>query len=172
VSLACIYPDKRLYASKTRGSSPRAPACAKHYVSIFPNAGIDGISRYGQEGFEFHRRPAGSVMTVAFHLSDQGFTALNGGPLCKFSEAISFQVSCDTQDEIDRYWGKLSDGGEEGPCGWLKDKFGLSWQVMPSGMAAMMTDPDPRKRKRVMQAFLGMKKLDLAAIERAFAGKV
>jgi predicted 3-demethylubiquinone-9 3-methyltransferase (glyoxalase superfamily) len=147
-----------------------AEDAAKHYVSIFPDSGIDRITRYGNEGFEVHHRPAGSVMTVAFHLAGQSFTALNGGPLFQFSEAISLQVFCDTQAEIDHYWRRLGEGGEEGPCGWLKDRFGLSWQVVPSVMEAMMSDPDSRRSERVMKAFLGMKKLDLAAIERAFSG--
>lgn len=148
----------------------QAEEAARHYVSIFPRSGIDSIAHYGKEGSEVHHRPAGSVMTVAFHLSGQSFTALNGGPLFPFSEAISLQVSCDTQEEIDHYWSKLSEGGEEGPCGWLKDKFGLSWQVVPAAMTKMMAAPDPRKSERVTRAFLKMKKLDLATLERAFAG--
>jgi predicted 3-demethylubiquinone-9 3-methyltransferase (glyoxalase superfamily) len=147
----------------------QAEDAAKLYTSIFPDSAIDEISRYGKEGFEQHGRPEGSVMTVAFRIAGQRFTALNGGPLFKFSEAVSFQIYCDTQAEIDHYWSKLSDGGEEGPCGWLKDRFGLSWQVVPSILPAMMTDPDRAKVGRVTNAFMQMKKLDLAAIERAFA---
>jgi predicted 3-demethylubiquinone-9 3-methyltransferase (glyoxalase superfamily) len=149
----------------------QAEDAAALYTSIFPDSGIDQIARYGKEGFEHHGRPAGSVMIVAFHIAGQKFTALNGGPLFKFSEAISFQISCDTQEEIDRYWSKLSDGGEEGPCGWLKDRFGLSWQVVPSALDTMMTDPDRAKVGRVTNAFMQMKKLDLAAIERAYRGE-
>jgi predicted 3-demethylubiquinone-9 3-methyltransferase (glyoxalase superfamily) len=148
----------------------QAEDAVRHYVSIFPDSGIDAISRYGEEGFAVHGRPAGSVMTVAFRLCGQSFTGLNGGPLFNFSEAISFQIDCESQAEIDHYWNRLTAGGEEGPCGWLKDRFGLSWQVVPTRMAAMMTDPDPRKSERVMAAFLPMKKLDLATLERAFAG--
>jgi predicted 3-demethylubiquinone-9 3-methyltransferase (glyoxalase superfamily) len=149
----------------------QAEEAAKLYTSVFPNSSIDNVSRYGKEGFEVHGRPAGSVMTVAFTIAGQSFTALNGGPLFKFTEAISFQVSCDTQEEIDHYWTKLSEGGEEGQCGWLKDRFGLSWQVVPSALPAMMSDPDPRKGERVMKAFLPMKKFDLAALQRAYEGK-
>jgi predicted 3-demethylubiquinone-9 3-methyltransferase (glyoxalase superfamily) len=149
----------------------QAEAAAKFYVSIFGNSGIESISRYGKEGFEIHGRPAGSVMTVAFRLEGQPFTALNGGPQFKFSEAISLQVFCDTQDEVDHFWSKLSDGGEEGPCGWLKDKFGLSWQIVPSALLGMVCDPDAEKSQRVTRAFLQMKKLDIATLERAYEGK-
>jgi predicted 3-demethylubiquinone-9 3-methyltransferase (glyoxalase superfamily) len=146
----------------------QAEAAARFYVSIFPDAGIDQVARYGEEGFEVHGRPAGSVLTVVFHLLGQSFVALNGGPLFKFNEAVSFQVFCDTQAEIDRYWRELTVGGEESQCGWLKDRFGLSWQVAPSALPAMMSDPDPRKGERVMKAILPMKKLDVATLERAF----
>jgi predicted 3-demethylubiquinone-9 3-methyltransferase (glyoxalase superfamily) len=149
----------------------QAEDAAKLYVSVFPDSGIDEISRYGKEGFEVHGRAAGSVMTVAFRIAGQKFTALNGGPFFKFSEAISFQISCDTQAEIDHYWNKLSAGGEEGQCGWLKDRFGLSWQVVPSALPAMMSDPDGRKGDRVMKAFLQMRKFDLATLQRAYDGK-
>jgi predicted 3-demethylubiquinone-9 3-methyltransferase (glyoxalase superfamily) len=132
----------------------QAEDAAKFYVSIFPDSGIDAISRYGKEGF-----------------AGEGFTALNGGPLFKFSEAISFQISCDTQADIDRYWSALTAGGEEGACGWLKDRFGLSWQVVPAALPAMMSDPDPAKGERVMKAFMSMKKFDLAALKRAYDGK-
>lgn len=149
----------------------QAEEAARFYVSLFPNAGIDTISRYSSEGCDTHGRPAGSVMVVAFHLEGQPFTALNGGPLFRFSEAISFQVLCDTQAEIDKLWDALtSDGGVEGQCGWLKDRFGLSWQIVPSSIPQMMTDPDPRKVARVTAAFMGMRKLDMAAIERAHRG--
>jgi predicted 3-demethylubiquinone-9 3-methyltransferase (glyoxalase superfamily) len=149
----------------------QAEDAAKLYVSIFPDSGIDAISRYGQEGFEVHGRPAGSVLTVGFHIAGQSFVALNGGPIFTFSEAISLQIFCDTQAEIDHYWQKLCSGGEEGQCGWLKDRFGLSWQVVPSTLPAMMSDPDGRKGERVMKAFLPMKKFDLATIQRAYEGQ-
>jgi len=148
----------------------QAEDAAKLYVSIFPDSGIDEISRYGKEGFQVHGRPAGSVLTVGFHLAGQKFVALNGGPIFKLSEAVSFQVFCDTQAEIDHYWAKLCEGGEEGQCGWLKDRFGLSWQVVPSALAAMMSDPDARKGEAVMKAFLPMKKFDLAVLQRAYRG--
>lgn len=148
----------------------QAEEAAKFYVSIFDNSGIDAIARYSEEGFEQHGRPAGSVMTVAFHLAGQSFTALNGGPQFKFSEAISLQVSCDTQAEVDRFWSKLGAGGEEGPCGWLKDKFGLSWQVVPSVLPKMLVDPDPAKTQRVTKAFMQMRKFNVAALEQAYRG--
>jgi predicted 3-demethylubiquinone-9 3-methyltransferase (glyoxalase superfamily) len=147
----------------------QAEDAAKFYVAIFEGSSIDAISRYGQAGFEIHGRPAGSVMTVAFRLQGREFTALNGGPDFKFSEAISLQVFCDTQKEIDYFWSKLGAGGEEGPCGWLKDKFGLSWQIIPTPLPAMLRDPDTKRSERVMQTFLKMKKFDLAALERAYA---
>ena len=149
----------------------QAEEAAKFYVSIFDNSGIDAVSHYGKEGFEIHRRPAGSVMTVSFRLAGQAFTALNGGPEFKFSEAISLQVFCDSQPEIDRYWRKLSEGGEEGPCGWLKDRYGLSWQVTPSVLPKMLLDSDRSKTERVMKAFMQMKKFDIAGLERAYQGK-
>ena len=148
-----------------------AEDAAKFYVSIFKNSGIDSISRYGKEGFEIHGRPEGSVMTVAFRLEGQTFTALNGGPQFKFTEAISFQISCDSQDEVDYFWKKLTAGGEEGPCGWLKDRFGLSWQVVPSMLPDMLRDPDAKKTERVTKAFLQMKKFDIAALKRAYEGR-
>jgi len=117
-----------------------------------------------------HGKPAGSVMVVAFELDGQPFTALNGGPQFKFDEAVSFQVMCDTQGDVDYYWAALTAGGQEGPCGWLKDKFGLSWQVVPSAIPKMMTDPDAKKSARVMNAFMKMKKLDIATIQRAYDG--
>jgi predicted 3-demethylubiquinone-9 3-methyltransferase (glyoxalase superfamily) len=149
----------------------QAEEAANFYVSIFDNSGIDAIARYGKEGFEVHGRPAGSVMTVSFRLAGRSFTALNGGPQFKFTEAISLQVSCDTQEEVDRLWSQLSAGGEEGPCGWLKDKFGLSWQIVPSVLPKMLLDSESSKAQRVTKAFLQMKKLDIAALERAYEGK-
>ena len=148
----------------------QAEDAARFYVSVFENSGIGAISRYGKEGFEVHGRPAGSVMTVVFRLAGQDFTALNGGPQFKFTEAISLQVFCDTQDEVDRLWDKLSQGGETGQCGWLKDKFGLSWQIVPSVVPRMACDPDPVKSGRAMSAIMKMTKLDIAALRRAFEG--
>lgn len=149
----------------------QAEEAAKHYCSIFEGAKIESTARYGEEGFEIHRRPAGSVMTVSFRIGSTLFTALNGGPQFKFTEAISLQVLCDNQKEVDYYWSKLSQGGEEGPCGWLKDKFGLSWQIVPSVLQELMLDPDRQKVDRVTKAFLAMKKFDIAAIERAASGQ-
>lgn len=136
---------------------------AKFYVSVFPNSEIKNLSHYGEAG----PREAGMVLTVDFVLDGQRFTAINGGPEFKFDEAISFLINCKDQDEIDYYWEKLSEGGEEGPCGWLKDKFGLSWQVVPAEMEALLTDPDPGRSQRAMKCMLGMKKIDLAAIKAA-----
>jgi predicted 3-demethylubiquinone-9 3-methyltransferase (glyoxalase superfamily) len=153
----------------------QAEAAADHYVSVFSKrpgsgrgeSGILAVSRYGEAG----PGPAGSVMVVRFQLEGQEFTALNGGPQhFAFSEAISFVVDCQTQEEVDYFWGALSEGGEEGPCGWLKDRFGLSWQITPTGMEEMLNAPDQEKAQRAMRAMLGMKKIDLAALRRAFAG--
>jgi predicted 3-demethylubiquinone-9 3-methyltransferase (glyoxalase superfamily) len=149
----------------------QAEDAAKFYCSVFENSKITAVSRFPEAGQEVHGKPAGSVMVVAFELDGQPFTALNGGPQFKFDEAVSFQIMCETQADIDYYWGKLTEDGQEGPCGWLKDQFGLSWQVVPAAIPRMMTDPDPAKSARVMNAFLKMKKLDLAAIERAYAGQ-
>lgn len=149
----------------------QAEEAARFYVSIFPGSGIGQLSRYGKEGFEIHGRPEGSVMTVSFRLAGQEFTALNGGPRFKFSEAISFQVLCDTQDEIDRYWDRLCEGGEAGPCGWLKDRFGLSWQIVPSILPELMSGADPEKTGRVRQAVFKMKKPDIATLKRAHDGE-
>jgi predicted 3-demethylubiquinone-9 3-methyltransferase (glyoxalase superfamily) len=145
---------------------------ANLYVSIFPNSRIGEVSRYGKEGFEIHGREAGTVMTVEFFLDGQRFVALNGGPLFKFNEAISFQIHCDDQKEIDHYWEKLTDGGEEGPCGWLKDRFGLSWQVVPQVLPEMLMSKDHAASQRVTKAFLQMKKFDIAALKRAYEGEV
>ena|SRR5665647_2425968 len=150
----------------------QAEDAAKFYVSVFKNSRIGAVSRFPDAGKEIHGKDAGSVMTVEFELDGQPFVALNGGPQFKFDEAVSFQIYCDTQADVDRYWSKLTaGGGQEGPCGWLKDKFGLSWQVVPSRIPQMMTDPDSKKSARVMNAFMTMKKLDIAAIERAYEGK-
>jgi predicted 3-demethylubiquinone-9 3-methyltransferase (glyoxalase superfamily) len=151
----------------------QAEDAAKFYCSIFDHSKITGMTHYGKAGFEFHGRPEGSVMTVSFELDGQSFTGLNGGPLFKFSEAISFQVNCQTQDEVDHYWGNLSAGGvpEAQQCGWFKDKFGLSWQIVPVAMMDMMKDPDTKKSQRAMAAMMQMKKLDIAALQRAFDGE-
>ena len=138
---------------------------ASFYTSVFPDSKVVDVAHYGEAG----PRPAGTVMAVSFELNGQKFVALNGGPEFKFSEAISFQVACDDQDEVDAFWGKLSDGGEEGQCGWLKDKFGLSWQIFPKALPELLGDPDREKSQRVMAAMLKMKKIDLDALERAAA---
>jgi predicted 3-demethylubiquinone-9 3-methyltransferase (glyoxalase superfamily) len=150
----------------------QAEQAAKFYVGIFRNSRIKGISRYGDVGQEIHGGKPGSVLTVEFELAGQSFTALNGGPIFKFSEAVSLQVACATQAEIDYYWKRLSAGGDPKArqCGWLKDKYGLSWQVVPSAMQKMMTDPDRAKTDRVMAALLKMKKLDIARLKKAYAG--
>jgi predicted 3-demethylubiquinone-9 3-methyltransferase (glyoxalase superfamily) len=144
---------------------------ARFYVSIFPDSEIDAVSRYGKEGFEVHGKPEGAAMTVSFHLAGQSFTALNGGPQYSFSEAISFQVDCETQAEVDHYWSRLAEGGEEGPCGWLKDRFGVSWQIVPNALPRLLGHPEAAVRERVTKAFMQMKKLDVAALERAAAGR-
>jgi len=149
----------------------QAEEAAKFYTSIFDNSKIGAISRYGEEGREFHGKPPGTVMTVEFVLDGQTFTALNGGPVFKFSEAISFQVGCRTQEELDRFWEKLSQGGDENArqCGWLKDRFGVSWQVVPDVLAEMLSDPDKVRNQRVMKALLAMKKLDIAQLKKAYS---
>jgi predicted 3-demethylubiquinone-9 3-methyltransferase (glyoxalase superfamily) len=138
---------------------------AKFYTSIFPSSRIVKTSYYGSAG----PRPEGSVMTVEFELDGRRFVALNGGPQYTFSEAISFQVDCETQEEVDGYWAKLSEGGEEGPCGWLKDKFGLSWQIVPSALPRLLGDPDREKAQRVMAAMLKMRKIQIDELEAAAA---
>ncbi|HMG66608.1 MAG TPA: VOC family protein [Chitinophagaceae bacterium] len=151
----------------------QAEEAARYYTSIFPDSRIGRIARYGKEGFEIHKRPAGSVMTVEFWLQGNEFLGLNGGPQFRFSEAISLIVQCDTQEEIDKYWEKLSEGGDKSAqvCGWLKDKYGLSWQVVPRVLAEMSSDPDSEKTGRLMNALLKMKKLDIAALKQAFDNK-
>jgi predicted 3-demethylubiquinone-9 3-methyltransferase (glyoxalase superfamily) len=148
-----------------------AEEAARFYCSIFKNSKVGTISRYGNEGKEIHGKEAGSVMAVEFELDGQRFAALNGGPQFKFSEAISFQIHCGDQKEVDYFWAKLSKGGEEGPCGWLKDRYGLSWQVVPEILFEMLVDPDQAKSQRVTKAFLQMKKFDIAALKRAYAGQ-
>lgn len=142
----------------------QAEAAANFYVSIFNNSKVVNISRYGEGG----PGPKGSVMTVVFELDGQEFIALNGGPQFKFTESISFSVNCKTQQEVDKFWQKLSEGGQEGPCGWLKDKYGLSWQVNPTILGEMLNAPDPEKSKRVMQAMLKMKKIDITGLKKAY----
>jgi predicted 3-demethylubiquinone-9 3-methyltransferase (glyoxalase superfamily) len=144
----------------------QAEEAAKFYTSIFKNSRIVSVSRYSDAGAKVSGRPKGSVMTVAFQLDGQDFTALNGGPLFKFTEAISLVVNCETQAELDHFWKKLSAGGEKSRCGWLKDKFGVSWQAVPSEMEEMMKDPV--KSERVMQAMLQMDKLDIKRLKQAY----
>ena len=136
---------------------------AEFYTSVFPNSKILDIARYGPAG----PGPEGSVMTVRFMLDGQDYVALNGGPEFTFSEAISFQVECRSQEEVDEYWTRLSEGGSEGPCGWLKDRFGLSWQIVPTALPELLSDPDPGRAQRAMQAMLQMKKIDIAELRRA-----
>lgn len=149
-----------------------AEDAARFYVAIFKNSRITTITRYSEAGFETHQRPAGSVMTVAFELGGLSFTALNGGPAFKFNEAVSFEVHCATQDEIDYYWDKLSAGGDPKAqqCGWLKDRYGLSWQIVPSMMSELFKDDQSPGAQRAMEALLRMKKLDIAALRRAYDG--
>jgi predicted 3-demethylubiquinone-9 3-methyltransferase (glyoxalase superfamily) len=151
----------------------QAEQAANFYTSVFKDSRIVNITRYGTAGFEVHHRPAGSVMTVDFDLNGVRFTALNGGPAFTFNEAVSFQIICDTQEEVDYFWSKLTEGGDPKAqqCGWLKDKFGLSWQVVPEGMDEMMKDPESEAASRAMSAMLQMKKLDLGELIRAYAGK-
>jgi predicted 3-demethylubiquinone-9 3-methyltransferase (glyoxalase superfamily) len=138
---------------------------ATFYTSVFPNSRIVDVARYGSAG----PRPEGTVMTVSFELDGDPFVALNGGPEFTFNEAISFQVSCETQEEVDSFWSKLSEGGEEGPCGWLKDRYSVSWQVVPKVLPELLADPDREKSQRVMEAMLSMKKIEIDALERAAA---
>jgi predicted 3-demethylubiquinone-9 3-methyltransferase (glyoxalase superfamily) len=147
-----------------------AEDAARFYCSVFKNSRLGKINRYVDEGQEIHGKQAGSVMAVEFEIDGQRFAALNGGPQFKFTEAISFQVHCDDQNEVDYFWEKLSEGGEEVACGWLKDKFGLSWQIVPKALFEMLSSADAARTKRVTKAFLQMKKFDIAALERAYAG--
>jgi predicted 3-demethylubiquinone-9 3-methyltransferase (glyoxalase superfamily) len=150
----------------------QAEAAAQFYTAIFRNSRIVSITRYGEAGYEVHGKPAGTIMTVEFELEGQAFIALNGGPVFTFNEAISFQVYCETQEEVDYYWEKLSEGGDEKAqqCGWLKDKYGVSWQIVPTVLIEMIKDPDVEKSQRVMAAMLRMKKIDIATLKRAYAG--
>ena len=142
----------------------QAEEAAKLYTSIFKNSRVTEVVRYGDAG----PGPQGSVMTVAFELDGQEFVALNGGPVFKFTEAISFVVNCTSQEEVDELWEKLTEGGEGGPMGWLKDKFGVSWQIVPTVLVELLNDPDPEKSKRVMEAMLKMKKLDIKTLQQAY----
>jgi predicted 3-demethylubiquinone-9 3-methyltransferase (glyoxalase superfamily) len=145
----------------------QAEEAVNFYTSIFKNSKIGSTARYNEEGAKAAGRPKGSVMTASFQLEGQEFVALNGGPVFKFTEAISFVVNCETQEEVDYYWEKLSEGGQEVQCGWLKDKFGLSWQVVPTVLSKLLSDPDPQKSQRVMHAMLQMKKIIIADLEKA-----
>jgi predicted 3-demethylubiquinone-9 3-methyltransferase (glyoxalase superfamily) len=151
----------------------QAEDAAKFYVSIFKNSGIETVTRYGKEGFERHRQPQGTVQTVTFRLEGQTFTALNGGPKYTLSPAVSFVVHCESQAEVDYFWDKLGAGGDPTwqVCGWLRDKFGLSWQVVPEALFSMITDKDASKSGRVMAALMQMKKLDLPTLQRAYEGR-
>jgi len=149
----------------------RAEEAAKFYTSIFKNSKIGKITRYDEEASQASGRPLGSVMTVEFQLEGQEFLALNGGPIFKFTEAVSFIVNCETQEEVDYFWSKLSAEGEESRCGWLKDKFGLSWQVVPVVLIEMLADKDIAKAKRVTHAMLQMDKIDIPTLKKAYDGK-
>jgi predicted 3-demethylubiquinone-9 3-methyltransferase (glyoxalase superfamily) len=151
----------------------QAEEAAKYYCSIFDHSKITGTTHYGKAGQDVHGMPEGLVLTISFELDGQPFTGLNGGPHFKFNEAVSFQVNCQTQEEIDHYWGTLSAGGEPKAqqCGWLKDKYGLSWQIVPIPFMEMLKDPDTTKSQRAMQAMMQMKKLDIATLQRAFDGE-
>jgi predicted 3-demethylubiquinone-9 3-methyltransferase (glyoxalase superfamily) len=150
----------------------QAEEAVAFYTAIFKNSKVVAVSRYGEAGREVHGKPPGTVLTVAFELEGQAFTALNGGPVFKFTEAISFQVNCETQAEVDYYWEKLSQGGDvkAQQCGWLKDKYGVSWQVVPRVLAEMIADPDAKRAGRAMEAMLQMKKIDIEALKRAYGG--
>ena len=145
----------------------QAEEAAEHYTSIFGDSRIGSVLQHVEGG----PGPAGSVLTVEFEINGQKFVGLNGGPQFTFTEAISFQVHCEDQDEVDYYWSRLCEGGEEGPCGWLKDKYGVSWQVVPRVLVGLLTDPDPEKAKRATQAMFAMKKLDIAALQKAHSGE-
>jgi predicted 3-demethylubiquinone-9 3-methyltransferase (glyoxalase superfamily) len=141
-----------------------AEEAVRFYSSVFKNSRIGKVTHYGEGG----PRPKGSVLTVSFQLDGQEFLALNGGPQFKFTEAVSFIVNCRTQKEVDRLWAKLSEGGKESQCGWLKDKYGMSWQIVPTVLFKILSDPDPARAERVMQAVIGMRKLDIKALKKAY----
>jgi predicted 3-demethylubiquinone-9 3-methyltransferase (glyoxalase superfamily) len=147
----------------------QAEEAVAFYTGIFKNSRVVNVSRYGDAGREIHGKAPGTVMVVAFELGGQAFTALNGGPMFKFNEAVSLQVGCETQEEVDYYWEKLSEGGDEAAqqCGWLKDRYGLSWQVVPNVLGELISDPDPERSQRAMRAMLQMKKIDIAGLTRA-----
>jgi predicted 3-demethylubiquinone-9 3-methyltransferase (glyoxalase superfamily) len=149
-----------------------AEEAARFYTGIFPNSRIATVTRYGEAGTEVHGRPPGSVMIAVFELDGQSFTALNGGPAFKFNEALSLMVNCETQAEVDHYWDKLSAGGDPNAqqCGWLKDRYGLSWQIVPRALIEMISDPDYVRAQRAFQAMLQMKRIDIEAVRRAFTG--
>jgi len=149
----------------------QAEEAANFYVSIFKNSKVVSVNRYGEAAAKASGRPKGSVMTIGFALDGQNFTALNGGPVFKFTEAISFVAHCKTQEEVDHYWGKLSQGGSTNQCGWLKDRYGVSWQVVPDALIELLQDKDPVKSARVMQAMLQMSRIDIQALQQAHAGK-
>lgn len=149
----------------------QAEEAAMFYTSVFKNSRIGSVARYGEEGAEVSGQPKGSVMTVEFELEGQKFVALNGGPHFTFSPAISFVVNCEAQEEVDELWEKLSEGGEKQRCGWLKDKYGVSWQIIPTDLGRMLQDKDAGKSKRVMNALLQMDKIDIAGLKRAYAQK-
>lgn len=149
----------------------QAEEAARHYIAIFPESRVVTVTHYEEAAAQASGRPTGSVMTVVFELAGQRFTALNGGPHFKFTEAVSFVVNCDTAEELDAYWDKLSAGGEPGQCGWLKDRFGLSWQVVPANLGELLQDADVERSHRVMQAILGMSKLDIRVLRRAYDGR-
>jgi predicted 3-demethylubiquinone-9 3-methyltransferase (glyoxalase superfamily) len=151
----------------------KAEEAAKFYTSIFKDSKIEDVTRYGKEGYEIHGREEGTVMTVEFEIEGQKFLALNGGPIFKFNEAISFQVYCETQEEVDYYWEKLSEGGDEKAqqCGWLKDKYGVSWQIVPTILIKMLKDNDSEKSQKVMKAMLQMHKLDISTLKKAYEEK-
>ena len=145
----------------------QAEEAANYYTSIFKNSRVLDVQRHGEAG----ALPAGTVMTARFELEGQEFVALNGGPQFTFTEAISFQVSCRTQDEVDELWDRLSDGGEQGPCGWLKDRYGVSWQIVPIALYELLNDPDPERSNRVMKAMLGMSKIEIRGLKDAYEGR-
>jgi predicted 3-demethylubiquinone-9 3-methyltransferase (glyoxalase superfamily) len=149
----------------------KAEEAVNLYVSIFKNSKITGITRYGEAGSEVAGRPEGTVMTIAFQLQGQEFVALNGGPVFTFSPAISFVVNCETQEEVDKLWEKLSEDGEIEQCGWLRDKYGVSWQIVPTILGEMLQDKDTEKSEKVMKAMLQMKKIDIKGLEQAYQQK-
>ncbi len=147
-----------------------AEEAVQFYVSIFKNSKIGNVTHYGKEGYEIHKKKEGTVMTIDFEIEGQKFLALNGGPIFRFNEAISFQIYCENQDEVDYYWGKLTEGGDKNAqvCGWLKDKFGVSWQVVPNVLVKMLQDKDSKKTENVMRVMLQMQKLDINALTKAY----